>query len=313
MLALILSFSKLSLDSSSEISFLNWSSFCFFNYLMFSSSFSLSCIRSISSRLFSSSCWKICMSSFGSLKFNGRSSSSSSMIYLSSGGILSSLSSCSLIVALSNPCWDLLKFFPDAPNPLPWPVLFYWLPLPPVWFILLASSFYLVFYSIFFCLIFNIRSISSRSSLEAWTEGKLSKNYLKLLYTSKDSTFFVMLLTRMAISSTMALCSLVFSFFYLLRLSSSFCASWVFSLSSLKNTKKAFVSVSSIFSEHVRPSSCIVACSANLSISSYFVSSIYCTKNISRFFSMSYQRFSLFFGLSMGIVKPAASATLTLL
>jgi len=79
----------------------------------------------------------------------------------------------------------------------------------------------------------------------------------------------------------------------------------------LKNTRNALVSVSSMFSEHVRPSSYIVACSASLSISSYFVSSICCTRNISRFFSMSYHLFSLFLGLSIGIVNPAASATLT--
>ena len=81
----------------------------------------------------------------------------------------------------------------------------------------------------------------------------------------------------------------------------------------LKNVKKALVSVSSIISEQVRPSSLMVACSASLSISSCFVSSIYWTKNISLFFSMSFHLFSLFLGLSMGIVKPAASATLTLL
>lgn len=121
------------------------------------------------------------------------------------------------------------------------------------------------------------------------------------------------MLTRIWISSAIYLSSLVFSFFCLLVLSSYFWASWVFSFSSLKNFKNAFVSVSSIFSEQVRPSSRMVACSASLSISSYLVSSICYTRNISRFFSMSFHLFSLFFGLSIGIVKPAASATLTLL
>ena len=165
--------------------------------------------------------------------------------------------------------------------------------------------------SILYFLNFYWRSISSLSSFDECTEGRLSKNYLKLLYTSKDSTFLVILLVRIVISSAMDLNSFVFSFFNLLFLSSSFWASWVFSFSSLKNTRNALVSVSSMFSEHVRPSSYIVACSASLSISSYFVSSICCTRNISRFFSMSYHLFSLFLGLSIGIVNPAASATLT--
>ena len=76
---------------------------------------------------------------------------------------------------------------------------------------------------------------------------------------------------------------------------------------------KRWVSVSSIFSEQVKPSSLIVAISASLSISVYLTSSIYWTRPISRFFSISCQRFSRFLGLSIGIVNPADSATLTLL
>jgi len=57
----------------------------------------------------------------------------------------------------------------------------------------------------------------------------------------------------------------------------------------------------------------MVACSFNRSISYFLVYSISYNRPISRFFSMNFQRFSLFFGLSMGIVNPAASATLTLL
>jgi len=112
-------------------------------------------------------------------------------------------------------------------------------------------------------------------------------------------------------SSAIPLSSLVFSFLVLLVLSSYLEASYVLSLISLKNFKNALVSDSSIFSEQVRPSSRIVACSANLSISSYLVSSICYTRNISRFLAIRSQRFSLFFGLSIGIVNPAASATPT--
>jgi len=106
---------------------------------------------------------------------------------------------------------------------------------------------------------------------------------------------------------------LFLSFFCLLVSSNSFVAFWVFSLMSLKNLRKDLVSDSSMLFEQVRPSSLMVARSASLSISSYLVSSIYWTWNISLFFSINVQRSSLFLGLSIGMVKPAASATLTLL
>ncbi|MFM7858396.1 MAG: hypothetical protein ACKO96_42375, partial [Flammeovirgaceae bacterium] len=66
--------------------------------------------------------------------------------------------------------------------------------------------------------------------------------------------------------------------------SSSCCASYAFVFMSLKNSKNYFVSSSSILSEQVSPSSLIVAYSANLSISFYFVSSMSLTKPISLFF-----------------------------
>lgn len=54
------------------------------------------------------------------------------------------------------------------------------------------------------------------------------------------------------------------------------------------------------------------AWSSSLWISLYLVSSICYTKNISRFLSINLYLFSLFFGLSIGIVNPAASPTLIL-
>lgn len=107
--------------------------------------------------------------------------------------------------------------------------------------------------------------------------------------------------------------SLTFSFFVLRVSSNTFDAFYVCYLILLKKLIKRCVSVSSIFSEQVRPSSLMVAISASLSISVCLTSSIYWTRPISRFFSISYHLFSRFFGLSIGIVKPAASATFTLL
>jgi len=64
-------------------------------------------------------------------------------------------------------------------------------------------------------------------------------------------------------------------------------------------------------SEQWRPSSRSFACSSSLLISLFLVSSICWTKNISRFFSINFQRFSRFLGRSIGTVYPAASATFT--
>jgi hypothetical protein len=125
--------------------------------------------------------------------------------------------------------------------------------------------------------------------------------------------FLEILLTRICIYSVIPRSSFVFSFFSFLLSSRVFDAFYVLLLISLKNFRNALVSVSSIVSEHVKPSSRIVACSVSRSISSLFVSSIYCTRNISLFFSINFQRFSLFLGRSIGIVNPEASATFTLL
>lgn len=174
-------FSFWSRDSSSAISDTNWCSFNFFYYFKSSNSSSDSCIRSISSKLFSSRAEKIYISSFGSVNFSVRSSSGSSMISLSSGGMFSSMSSYSAMNYRSTPClcFGWLNW-PELPRPLPW-LLFPGPPLPPVWFIDLTISYSCLFFSSLSFLFFWIRSISSLSSLEAWTEGKLSKNTLKLL------------------------------------------------------------------------------------------------------------------------------------
>ena len=118
---------------------------------------------------------------------------------------------------------------------------------------------------------------------------------------------------RIWISSVIFLNSLTLSFLFLRVSSKTLEACWVYYLILLKKLMKRWVSVSNMFSEQVKPSSLIVAISASLSISVCLTSSIYWTRPISRFFSISCHRFSRFLGLSIGIVNPAASATFTLL
>ena len=122
------------------------------------------------------------------------------------------------------------------------------------------------------------------------------------------SIFFEILLTRIWIAS---LNSLVFSFLFFLASSRVLNDFWVLSYIPiwLKNVKKALVSINNMVSEQLRPSSPMNTCYVILSISSLSVSSICWTRKN----SISFYLFSLFLGLLMGIVKPAASATLTLL
>ena len=105
---------------------------------------------------------------------------------------------------------------------------------------------------------------------------------------------------------------LTFSFFSFLRCSYFLVALLVSSLISAKNLRKFWVSFSSIYSEQTRPSWRISLMFASSSIFLSFFSRSICTRNISRFFLIRSQRFSLFLGRSTGTLKPAASATLIL-
>jgi len=86
-------------------------------------------------------------------------------------------------------------------------------------------------------------------------------------------------------------------------------ASLAFFLILVKKSMKLWVSFYSNYSEHRRPIWRIFLCSISLAISLSFVSIMCWTRNISRFFWISYHRLSRFFGLSTGMFMPPASDT----